>query len=435
MTRRLLPIVGVAAIALVVVAESLPRNASARVAVACDPDNGGLTLPAGFCATVFADSLGAPRHLTVQPNGDVYVDVNPRRGGGESGSGIGPGGGVLYLKDTDGDGHADVKEKIGDGGGTDVAVANGFLYATSRNNVVRYAMADGKVNKTAIDTLIRDMPTGGHVAYNFVVDGKVLYLNIGSPSNSCQAKDRQNESRGVDPCVELDTRAGIWQFDALKPNQTAADGQRFVTGIRNAVGLAMNSTEHVLYTMQHGRDQLFQNWGKLFTVEQSAEWPAEEMFRLTKGDDFGWPYCFFNPELKLKVLAPEYGGDGKTPGRCAQKKSNVVYFPGHWAPNALLFYTGSQFPVGYKNGAFVAFHGSWNRAPLPQGGFNVTFVPFAGGKPSGPYQVFADGFSPEGKPSPSGLHRPTGLAQGPDGALYVSDDAGGRIWKISYKGK
>ena len=115
----------------------------------------------------------------------------------------------------------------------------------------------------------------------------------------------------------------------------------------------------------------------------------------------------------------------------------IFAFPGHWAPNALLFYTGDQFPARYKNGAFIAFHGSWNRAPEKQKGYKVVFVPFLKGKPSGAYEVFADGFMGADEIASPGeaKYRPCGLAQGPDGSLYISDSVKGNIWKIKYKGK
>ncbi len=109
-------------------------------------------------------------------------------------------------------------------------------------------------------------------------------------------------------------------------------------------------------------------------------------------------------------------------------------FPGHWAPDGLLFYTGEMFPESYRGGAFIAFHGSWNRAPLPQGGYKVVFVPFAGDEPAGSYEVFADGFAGENVGPRSALHRPMGLAQGPDGSLYITDDRRGRIWRVFYTG-
>ena len=103
--------------------------------------------------------------------------------------------------------------------------------------------------------------------------------------------------------------------------------------------------------------------------------------KIADGSNFGWPYCFYNNAEGKLVTNPEYGGDGKKTDRCASFTPPTVAFPGHWAPNDVLFYTGTQFPRTYQGGAFVAFHGSWNRAPLPMAGYNITFVPFAGGKP------------------------------------------------------
>jgi glucose/arabinose dehydrogenase len=136
---------------------------------------------------------------------------------------------------------------------------------------------------------------------------------------------------------------------------------------------------------------------------------------------------------KKLVLAPEYGGDGgKAVGECAQKRTPVAFFPAHWAPNALVFYNKTQFPAKYRGGAFIAFHGSWNRAPFPQQGYNLVFVPFARGRATGQYEVFADGFAGATKAPDRAAHRPSGLAVGPDGALYISDDTHGRIWRVTY---
>jgi glucose/arabinose dehydrogenase len=115
-------------------------------------------------------------------------------------------------------------------------------------------------------------------------------------------------------------------------------------------------------------------------------------------------------------------------GRCAQFTPPLLGFPGHWAPNDLLFYTATQFPAKYRGGAFIAFHGSWNRAPEPQAGFRVVFVPLSGAQQSGAYETFADGFAGGNVNSPA--HRPVGLAQGPNGEIYLTDDAGGRVWRI-----
>jgi glucose/arabinose dehydrogenase len=191
-----------------------------------------------------------------------------------------------------------------------------------------------------------------------------------------------------------------------------------------------------LYAMQHGRDQFYQLYPEMYTDQQSAELPAEELLLVKKGADFGWPYCYYDQFQQKKILAPEYGGDSKKQGRCEGVNQPLIGFPGHWAPNGLLFYTGSMFPSKYKNGAFIAFHGSWNRAPLEQQGYKVVFVPFGkDGKPNGQWEVFANGFAGAEavKSTRDAQYRPCGLAQGPDGALYISDSVKGRIWKIVYK--
>ena len=262
-----------------------------------------------------------------------------------------------------------------------------------------------------------------------------IYVNIGAPSNSCQIKDRENGSLGQDPCPILKDAAGIWQFKADKANQTYADGERYATGLRNCVGLFWNDKLTALFAMQHGRDGLFQMFPGMYNAEQGAELPSEEMFMIKKGGNYGWPYCYYDQFQKKQILAPEYGGDKTKVGRCSVMDTPVMAFPGHWAPNAILFYTGNQFPAKYKNGAFIAFHGSWNRAPLKQKGYNVVFVPFKDGKVSGDYEVFAEGFKgAEELESPGdAVTRPCGLAQGADGSLYISDDVKGTIWKIEYK--
>jgi glucose/arabinose dehydrogenase len=172
---------------------------------------------------------------------------------------------------------------------------------------------------------------------------------------------------------------------------------------------------------------------KYYTTKQSAILPSEVMYAIKKGDNAGWPYMYYDQEQKKKILGPEYGGDGKKEAD-AKYVDPVAAYPGHLGPNGLLFYTGSQFPERYKNGAFIAFHGSWNRAPEPQAGYFVVFQPFKNGKPDGQWEVFADGFSgsPENTISGRADHRPCGLAQGPDGSLYVTDDTKGSVYKISY---
>jgi glucose/arabinose dehydrogenase len=184
--------------------------------------------------------------------------------------------------------------------------------------------------------------------------------------------------------------------------------------------------------MQHGRDQLTM-FPEFYDSKKNAELPAECMYMIKKGDNAGWPYMYYDPFQRKKILAPEYGGDGKKEADSTYIDP-VVAFPAHMAPNGLLFYTGKMFPEKYRNGAFVAFHGSWNRSPEPQKGYFVAFVPFKNGKPSGDWEIFAEGFSGlEVVTSPrQAQHRPCGLAQAPDGSLLVTDDTKGAIYKISF---
>lgn len=393
----------------------------------------GLTLPAGFCATIFADSVGAARHLVVAANGDLFVALqNARRGSRVAGIPAG----AVGLRDTNGDGVADMQQRFGAAGGTGIALHGDFLYADVGTAIVRYRKPAGALTPTgAPDTVVKGMPyMPGHAARNFVIarDGS-LYVNVGSQTNACQERDRQAGSTGINPCTELERRAGIWRFDANRLGQEFTPAARFATGIRNATGMAINPADGSLYAASHGRDNLSSNWPALFTEQQNAELPAEELLHVTSGDDFGWPYCYWDGQRRMRVLAPEYGGNGTTVGQCSAKKGNVSAMPAHWAPNALTFYTGSMFPAKYRGGAFIAFHGSWNRAPLPQGGYNVVFLPFVNGRSNGAWEVFATGFVPDNVQPQTAPHRPSGVAQGPDGALYVTDDVGGRIWRITYR--
>jgi len=399
----------------------------------CPADHGGLRLPPGFCATIFADSVGAARHLVVAANGDVFVNLQATRRGPVASIPAGQ----LGLRDTDGDGRADVKERFGSTGGTGIALHNSFLYADLGTSIVRYPLPSGQLRPSGPpEVVVSGMPgQPGHISRNLAIatDG-TMYVNFGSPSNACQLKDRAPGSPGKESCPELMTRAGIWKFDANALGQTPSIDSRYATGVRNAVAMTLDPSGTRLYAVPNGRDQLSQNWPSLFTPEQNADLPAETLIEITRGDDFGWPYCYYDGRVRRYKLGPEYGGNGTTIGRCGQLKAPLYAFPAHWAPLSVLFYTGSHFPAKYRNGIFVAFHGSWNRSPLPQAGFNVVYLPFRAGYAQGDFELFADGFSIENPPPNGAVHRPVGLAQGRDGALYISDDFGGRIWRVTWSG-
>lgn len=385
-----------------------------------------ISVPKGFKVTVALESLGNVRHIAMNANGDMYVKL----GGLKSGKGI------YVLRDANKDGKYEVVKSFGNYKGTGIAIKNGYLYASSDEEVFRYKLVNNEVTDEKPETIVTGLVNRGqHSSKSIALDNAGnIYVNIGAPSNACQVSDRSAGSPGQDPCPILERAGGIWQFKANQPNQSYAQGVRYATGLRNVVGLDWNTQVNQLYAMQHGRDQLNLIDPGAYNDQQSADLPAEEFFLIKKGGDYGWPYCYYDPSQKKKLLGPEYGGDGKKQDRCAGKEQPIYAFPAHWGPNAVLFYTGNMFPSKYRNGAFIAFHGSWNRAPLAQAGYCVVFLPFKDGKPSGNYEIFADGFT--GKQTIKGSHeakyRPCGLAQGPDGALYISDDKVGRIWKISY---
>jgi glucose/arabinose dehydrogenase len=401
----------------------------------------GVTLSPGFCATLFADNLGHVRHLAVSDDNVVYA--NTWSGRYYRNSPPPAGGFLLALKDTNGGGKADLVKRFGPdaaagaAGGTGVAFYNGAIYAEVNDKIVRYARAAGEIAPAAkAETVLSGMPlTGDHPMHPFVIDAKGdLFVDMGSSTNACQADNRMPLSPGHTPCTELETRAGTWRYDANKTNQTFSASGRYATGIRNGEGFAFDKDGR-LFVTQHGRDQLSQNWPKLYTIEQGVDLPAEEVVELKQGGDYGWPECYYDQSQKKLVLAPEYGGDGgKTQGVCADKLAPVAAFPGHLAPNDMLIYTGAQFPAPYRNGAFIAFHGSWNRAPRDQAGYDVVFQPLVDGKASGDAIVFADGFAGAHKDPGRAAFRPSGLAMGPDGALYIGDDVHGRIWRITFSG-
>ena len=439
-----LPIAGLLLMSVQPSAAQDARNAAANAGSACAGDNGGITLSPGFCATVFADNVGHARHMVVAPNGVVYVNTWSGRYYANTENAKAPDGGfLLALQDTTGSGRADKVVRFGPGaesgnaGGTGIAIYNGALFAETNDRIVRYALPPGAIAPTgAPEVVVSGLPlTGDHPMHPFKIDAQgALYVDLGSATNACQRQNRIPNSPGIQPCTELETRAGIWRYDANRTGQQFSPAERFATGLRNGEGIAFDSAGRIFAT-QHGRDQLRENWSALYTAEQGANEPAEELVQLERGADFGWPYCYFDLSQQKLVLAPEYGGDGgKAIGLCAGKRAPVAAFPAHWAPNDLAIYDGQQFPAPYRGGAFIAFHGSWNRAPAPQGGYNVVFQPLADGKATGNYVVFADGFAGASKEPGRAAHRPSGLAVGPDGALYVSDDQRGRIWRIVFRG-
>ena len=360
--------------------------------------------------------------MTISKNGDIYAKLSKLKEGK----------GIYLLRDTNKDGVIDETKLFGNYTGTGILINKGYLYASSNKGIYRYKL---NANEEVIDTENPENIVNGLLDHGrdnakpFSFDNKSnLYVSIGSYNDACRIP---GTGTGMVPCSILDSAGGIWKFNADKLNQGFKDGTRYATGIKNAVGTFWNAKTNSLFITAHGRGQFHDFYPQFYTPKQSQEMPAEAIYELHEGDDAGWPYIYYDQFQNKKIQAPEYGGDGKKVG--GEKAINpTVAFPAHMGPNDLLFYTGKMFPAKYRNGAFVAFHGQ--SAELKKG-YLVAFVPFVNNKPSGKWEIFADNFSGIDLVKPSGpiQHRPCGLAQGPDGALYVCDDLNGSIYRIAYK--
>lgn len=396
-----------------------------------------LFVPDGFEVTVVADSIpGGARHIAVSESGDIYVKLLQTKKGGN-----------IALRDTDGDGKMDSMATFGGYKeigryGTAMRLYQGYLYFSTELVVYRMKLSPGNlIPEGELEVVMTDDHAHGsheHVAKPVTFDDQGhIYIPFGAPSNACQEFNRTPFSVGMDPCNILEDHGGVWRFDAHKNNQTQKDGYRYATGLRSLVGIEWNPMDKKLYAVMHGRDDLLRLWPNKFSPWQSAVLPAEEFLRIEEGSHAGWPYCYYDQMQGKKVLAPEYGGDGRIVGRCDSFSNPIIGFPGHWAPNDLFFYTGNQYPGHYKNGAFIAFHGSTNRAPYPQAGYFIGFMPYRDGEFQAPVEVFADGFARLDTivNVSDAVYRPMGIAMGPDGSLYFAETEKGRIWKVSYKGK
>ncbi len=379
-----------------------------------DSSAASLILPKGFKAVAVAEGYGGARHIVATRQGGIYIKLSRLKDGK----------GIYYMKDNNGDGQFDIVKGFGDYPGTGIDIKNDYLYASSNTSVYRYKLdAKGEViNPDKPETLVTGLVDHGRDNSKSIAldDNGNLYVNVGSYNNACIIE--KGSTTAPTPCPLLDSVGGIWQFRADKLNQTMSVANRYATGYKNTVGLDWNRNTKSLFIMQHGRDGL-DAYPQYFTKEQNAHLPAESMYEAKKGSNGGWPYAYYDHKQKKAMLAPEYGGDGKKPAT-VNAQTPTISFPAHLAPNGLLFYTGKAFPAKYRNGAFVAFHG--NSQELKKGYF-VGFVPFQGNKASGAWEVFADNFS-----TPNNPHRPCGLAESPDGSIYVTDDTKGTIYRISY---
>ena len=422
---------------LLIVLSTCKKTSSTFLKLQPNKDNGGLILSDGFAAIVVTEGIGESRHIAVNSNNDIYVKL--RKDTGSNGN--------VALRDVNGDGKADIIKRFGDYPNdgkfaTEMRIHNGYLYFSSELVVYRQKLStnqlipEGKPEVIMVD----EFPIRWHNAKSLAFDKKGgMYVTFSAPTNACEdyRLTGGNPSaivKGEYPCTQLNILGGIWKFDEAKLNQKQKDGIRFATGLRSIVGLSWNDEFDKLYAINHGRDYLHNHAPQYYSKWDNSTLPAEELMVINQNDDFGWPYSYYDHFKKKRMLAPEYGGNGLI---TEDKFSNpIMGMPAHWAPNDLLFYKGDQFPSRYNKGVFIAFHGSTNRSPYPQAGYIVAFIPFKNGKPFGEWEVFADGFAGVKiiKEMADSKYRPMGLAEGPDGSLYISESKKGKIWRIIFQG-
>lgn len=398
-------------------------------------ESAGLMLPPGFHATIVADGLGAgARHVAVRPNGNIYVSTRKPRENAQSV-------GVIAVQ-VDKNHKAVQTDHFGSAeGGTGMRLYKGALYVAGPDALYRFKFKGNELTPSAApEVIVSDLPARrSNIGIAF--DGKGgLYVVVAGAGNICTDPNVPKDQKpvGLKPCPLLNGRAGMWRFDAEKTGQKFPDGgEQLATGVRDMMAVAWSPDMRGVYGVMQGRN----GTAKLVPgMAPESDTVAEEMHRIDKGADLGWPYTYYDTALKARVLAPEYGGDGKMPPSDGKYEAPVVAFTSHESPVDLQFYDGKQFPKKYRGGAFIAFQGGSGPEMLPNGrsGYNVTFVPFdKSGKPGTP-EVFADNFAgpnPADRNTGKAAYRPSGIAAAPDGSLYVVDTVKGRLWHITYDGK
>jgi glucose/arabinose dehydrogenase len=393
---------------------------------ACGSDgcDGAVRVPAGWCATRFASGLGRVRHLAASPGGTLYATTFS--GGHAAGR-------VWALRDTTGDGRADARDSLDAPTANGLALRGDTLWLAAWTEVLRWRIPPGRALPDGPpDTVVRGLPATEHEARTIAVgaDG-ALYVNVGAPGNACERAYERRDFRGAEPCDELATNAGVWRFDARGRAQAQADGERFATGLRHTMAIALDGSG-ALHGVPHGIDHLQTWWPEAgYTDVEAAERPSETLLRLERGGDYGWPHCLHDPALGRWAPAPAYGGrKGGRSARCDALPPPLVAFPAHWAPMALAFHHGRGAPPAWLGAAIVAFHGSsWHR-PLPDRGHLVALVRARDGRLGDTWDTLA-AEGPRYRRGLRGAFRPSGVAVGADGAVYVADDNNGEIWRIA----
>lgn len=344
-----------------------------------ESDLKSLTLPRGFAIHLYASGLEGPRFMAFDPSGNLYVTLTRK-------------GDVLALPDKDGDGRADravlAARNLNRPHG--IAFFGGHVYIAETGRVLRFRQEPESLVLRNKESVVPELPTkgGGHFTRTVVFgpDGK-MYVSVGSSCNACLEEEQE--------------RASLLRFDSGGGNK-----ETYARGLRNSVGLAFHPVTGELFGTENGRDWL------------GDDLPPDEINRINRGGHYGWPFCY-----GIRVPDREF----ERPGFCETTVSPVVEIQAHSAPLGLAFCTGEAFPSRYRGGLFVAFHGSWNRT-VPTG-YKVVFVPFEKNRPVGAYEDFITGWQRGG----SHWGRPAGIVQGPSGALFISDDYSGAIYRVTYR--
>ena len=362
------------------------------------PENAWPKVPAGFRVEEFLSRLDNPRLIRTAPNGDVFF--------AESGPGR-----IRVLRVADGAGKPESNEVFASGLERPFGIAfyppgsdPKYVYVGETGAVVRFAYRNGDLKaRGGREVIVPDIPSGGRLTGGghwtrdiaFSGDGKKMFVSVGSRSNVQENASRSEERRA----------------DILEYNPDGTGMRFYATGVRNAVGIAVNPKTGQLWASVNERDGL------------GDDLVPDYITRVKVGGFYGWPWFYIgpiqdprhpgaHPELRSRVLVPD------------------VLLQSHSASLEMVFYTGRQFPAEYSGDAFAAEHGSWNRNRRT--GYKVIRVPLRDGVPTGEYEDFMTGFvTPDGNV----WGRPVGVAVARDGSLLVTDDGGDRIWRVSYTGK
>lgn len=351
------------------------------------PSNAKLTVPPGFHIAVWAEGFEDPRNMIQAPNGDVLL---ADMGGME----------VDVLRDTNDDGTPDKRSVFYDGvyRPFGLALHGDALYVGTENAVVRFDYTPGHLAAKSEPANVVNLPVGGHATRNIIFNraGTKMYVAVGSASN-------------VDDESAQPLRAAISEL-----NPDGSGSRVFASGLRNPIGLALNPANDELWTVVNERDGLGDDLVPDFATD------------VQDGAFYGWPFAYLGHNVD-----PRHANEH--PELVARAVVPAVLFESHSAPITIGFYPlfgkGAMFPARYRGGAFVALHGSWNRAQRT--GYKVVHIPFVNGKPSGGYDDFITGWAPD--PDEQAVWgRPAGILALRDGSLLVADDGAGVIWRVTY---